>query len=378
MAIGVLVVDDSSFFRQQICKLINSFGDFKVIGTAINGADAIKKAASLAPGIITMDYEMPGMDGITAIREIMTQNPVPILMLSSLSYDGAKITLDALDAGAADFLLKDFESFAKATTKTQNEFYKRLKALTQGGEKPSLKTREPSSTAAKEPAPRADKARPPLQKKPIPTKKTPPEIGKKSVRRPKNIASLEQFDCLIIGCSTGGPAALTRLLTSAKANFPLPIVIGLHMPEYFTETFAKRLNNISKLRVKEAVSGDKLKRGTVLLAPGGKQLVFDNRSRGSVKVLANSSELEYAPCVDVLFASAAKDLRAKTLSLVLTGMGSDGKDGAKLLKKQGATIWAQDEASSVVFGMPGSLVKEGLADSVLSLDVLVDIFEQGT
>jgi len=378
MAIGVLVVDDSSFFRQQICKLINSFGDFKVIGTAINGADAIKKAASLNPGIITMDYEMPGMDGITAIREITSQNPTPILMLSSLSYDGAKITLDALDAGAADYLLKDFESFAKATSKTQNEFYKRLKALTQGSAKPSVKTPEPSSIAAKEAVPNTDKTRLPLHKKSISTTKTPPEIGRKSVRRPKNIASLEQFDCMVIGCSTGGPAALTRLLTSVKSDFPLPIVIGLHMPEYFTETFAKRLNNISKLRVKEAVSGDQLKRGTVLLAPGGKQLVFDNKSRGSVKVVANSSELEYAPCVDVLFASAAKDLRKKTLSLVLTGMGSDGKNGAKLLKKQGATIWAQDEASSVVFGMPGSLVKEGLADSVLSLDVLTDIFRLGS
>jgi len=138
------------------------------------------------------------------------------------------------------------------------------------------------------------------------------------------------------------------------------------------------LNNISKLRVKEAATGDQLKRGTVLLAPGGKQLVFDNKKRGSVKVLATSNELEFAPCVDVLFASAARDLGKKTLSLVLTGMGSDGKDGAKLLKKQGATIWAQDEASSVVFGMPGSIVKEGLADSVLSLDVLDDIFKLGS
>lgn len=371
MAIGVLVVDDSSFFRQQICKLINSFGDFEVIGTAINGADAIKKVVSLNPSIITMDYEMPGMDGITAIREIMSQNPTPILMLSSLSYDGAKITLDALDAGAADFLLKDFESFAKATTSTQNEFYKRLKALTQGNAKPS-------PADIKKAVPSAGTTPSSLLEKPNSTAKIVSGIGSKSVHRPKNIASLGQFDCLIIGCSTGGPAALTRLLTSAKSDFPLPIVIGLHMPEYFTETFAKRLNNISKLRVKEAVSGDQLKRGTVLLAPGGRQLVFDNKNNGSVKVVPNNSKLEYAPCVDVLFASAAKDLKIKTLSLVLTGMGSDGRDGAKLLKKQGATIWAQDEASSVVFGMPGSLVKEGLADSVLSLDVLADIFKQGS
>jgi two-component system chemotaxis response regulator CheB len=378
MAIGVLVVDDSSFFRQQICKLINSFGDFKVIGTAINGADAIKKAASLKPGIITMDYEMPGMDGISAIREIMVQNPTPILMLSSLSYDGAKITLDALDAGAADYLLKDFESFAKSTSKTQNEFYKRLDALTKGRKARSVKTAESASTVPTKTVSGVEKTRVPPHKKPTSTARKPVEAGSKSVLRPKNIASLEQFDLMVIGCSTGGPAALTRLLTSVKSDFPLPIVIGLHMPEYFTETFAKRLNNISKLQVKEAQTGDRLKRGAVLLAPGGKQLVFDSKSRGAVKVLDNSNGLEYAPCVDVLFASAAKDLRTRTLSLVLTGMGSDGTNGAKLLKKQGATLWAQDEASSVVFGMPGSVVKEGLADSVLSLDVLADIFKLGS
>ncbi|MBL4608602.1 MAG: chemotaxis response regulator protein-glutamate methylesterase [Pseudomonadales bacterium] len=377
MAIGVLVVDDSSFFRQQICKLINSFGDFEVVGTAINGADAIKKAESLKPGVITMDYEMPGMDGITAIREIMAKSPTPILMLSSLSYDGAKITLDALDAGAADYLLKDFESFAKATTKTQNEFYKRIRALTQksgGAVRASLASlgapvKTAPGNATVRPLPLRDQA---LKEKKQVEKTTP------NIRRPKNLASLNQFDVMVIGCSTGGPAALTRILASVSASFPLPIVIGLHMPEYFTETFAKRLDSISKLQVKEAQTGDVLKRGRVLLAPGGKQLVFDKRNRGSVRVLDNDGGLEYAPCVDVLFASAAKDLGKKTLSVVLTGMGSDGKDGAKLLKKQGATIWVQDEQSSVVYGMPGSIVKNGLADSELSLDVLVDIFRTGT
>ena len=370
MAIGVLVVDDSSFFRQQICKLINSFGDFKVIGTAKNGAEAITKAVTLKPGLITMDYEMPGMDGITAVRKIMEQSPVPILMLSSLSYDGAKITLDALDAGAADYLLKDFESFAKTTLKTQNELYKRLIALTGGSANKSLKpsdSEEPGSTSS------ALKKKLPDQRKTA----TSVEIKKKNIR-PENLPELKKFDVMVIGCSTGGPAALTRLLACISSDFPLPIVIALHMPEYFTDTFAKRLNGISKLRVKEAVNGDFLNRGTVLLAPGGKQLIFDSQNRNKVTVLEHREDLEYSPCVDVLFASAAKDVGRKTLALVLTGMGRDGKEGAKLLKKQGSTVWVQDEKSCVVYGMPGSIANSGLSDAILPLDLLADIFKTGS
>lgn len=370
MTIGVLVVDDSSFFRQQICKLINSFGDFKVIGTALNGTEAIKKAATLNPGLITMDYEMPGMDGITAVREIMAQKPVPILMLSSLSYDGAKITLDALDAGAADYLLKDFESFAKSTSKTQNELYKRLVALT-------------STASAKKPAPAAlKKERRSEEKASVSTKEKsaslPPSRSSVKLRRPEKLAKLSSFDVLLIGCSTGGPAATTRLLTGVDGNFPLPIVIALHMPEYFTDTFAKRLNSISKLRVKEAEQGDILKRGSVYLAPGGKQLMFDKSNRKQLNVMAHRAELEYAPCVDVLYASAAKDPSRKSLALVLTGMGSDGMEGCKMLKRQGSTVWVQDEASCVVNGMPGAVVKSGSADAVLSLDLLADIFKAGS
>ena len=368
MAIGVLVVDDSSFFRQQICKLINSFGDFKVIGTALNGTEAIKKAASLNPGLITMDYEMPGMDGITAVREIMAQKSVPILMLSSLSYDGAKITLDALDAGAADYLLKDFESFAKTTSKTQNELYKRLMALT-------------SAAPAKQAAPAASKKEQhSVEKTSVSAKgkSASPSSSPVKLRRPEKLAKLSSFDVLLIGCSTGGPAAATRLLTSVSGDFPLPIVIALHMPEYFTDTFAKRLNSISKLQVKEAEQGDVLRRGTVYLAPGGKQLMFDKNNRKQLNVMAHRAELEYAPCVDVLYASAAKDPSRKSLALVLTGMGSDGMEGCKMLKRQGSTVWVQDEASCVVNGMPGAVVKSGSADAVLSLDLLADIFKAGS
>ncbi len=393
MTIGVLVVDDSNFFRQQISKLINSFGDFKVVGTAVNGSEAITKTALLRPDVITMDYEMPGMDGITSIRQIMEKTPTPILMLSSLSYDGARITLDALDSGATDYLLKDFESFARATTKTQNELYKKLKALS---ESPlSRASRAASST----PTPAIPN---PTPAKPISTSKRENDSSSKlaqttassaaSKTEQKNNAaantaeqkntgsklkSLSHYDVMLIGCSTGGPAVLNRILSLVSANFPLPIVIALHMPEYFTETFAQRLNQLSKLKVKEAETGDTLVRGQVLLAPGGKQLIFDPKTRNSLVVVPNSKNLNYAPCVDVLFASAARDLDKKVLALVLTGMGADGREGAKLIKKNGATIWVQDEKSCVVFGMPGAIVKANLADAVLSMDALTDLFVTG-
>lgn len=393
MTIGVLVVDDSNFFRQQISKLINSFGDFKVVGTAVNGSEAITKTALLKPDVITMDYEMPGMDGITSIRQIMEKTPTPILMLSSLSYDGARITLDALDSGASDYLLKDFESFARATTKTQNELYKKLKALSAS---PLLRSNKVASSTSVSTLKRTATAKPnasPGRENTNTSKSAQVEASSVALRaeQKKDIAentgdlkksgsklkSLSQYDVMLIGCSTGGPAVLSRVLSLVSANFPLPIVIALHMPEYFTETFAQRLNQLSKLKVKEAETGDSLVRGQVLLAPGGKQLIFDPKTRNSLVVVPNSKGLNYAPCVDVLFASAARDLDKRILALVLTGMGADGREGAKLIKKNGATIWVQDEQSCVVFGMPGAIVKANLADAVLSMNDLTDLFVTG-
>lgn len=368
MTIGVLVVDDSNFFRQQISKLINGFGDFKVVGTANNGNEAITKTALLKPDIITMDYEMPGMDGVTSIRRIMEKTPTPILMLSSLSYDGARITLDALESGAADYLLKDFDSFARQNIKTQNELYKKLKALADS-KKQSNVFKSPPDVKVNESTPVSSALK-------TTEKKGSGSVNEKN-RAADNLKLFSQYDVMLIGCSTGAPAVLTRLFSLISANFPLPIVIALHMPEYFTETFAQRLNQISKLKVKEAVSGDALIKGQALLAPGGKQLVFDQKTRNHVLVLPNSKELNYSPCVDVLFASAARDLNKKTLALVLTGMGSDGREGARMLKKSGSAIWVQDEKSCVVFGMPGAIVKADLADSVLSIDSLAELLVTG-
>ena len=378
MVVGVLVVDDSNFFRQRICKIIDNFDGMKVVGVASNGKEAIVKNAALKPDIITMDYEMPGMDGVTAIRQIMADRPVPVMMLSSLSYDGARVTLNALEAGAADYLLKDYESFAKAANSTQSELYQKLKGLSAKSTTDFYKNHYVSGNDAHhtEPeVPRANMARSQAHPSAPNTQATPAVTTIREVST--NEGCFNSFEVLLIGCSTGGPALLNRLLSEVSVTFPLPIVIALHMPEYFTSIFAKRLNQLSSLQVKLAESGDILKSGYVYLAPGGKQLIFDKESSKKLVVIPNSKELNYSPSVDVLFASAARTVGKKALGLVLTGMGCDGREGARVLKSAGGSIWIQDKKTCVVYGMPGSIATANLADEEFAAEQLIKKFKAG-
>ena len=374
MAVGVLVVDDSNFFRQRICKIIDTFDGMEVIGVASNGKEAIAKNAALKPDIITMDYEMPGMDGVTAIRQIMADRPVPVLMLSSLSYDGARVTLNALDAGAADYLLKDYDSFAKAANSTQSELYQKLKGLSAKSTATFYRDRFKSDHGGMSAAP---VQQPVAVNSPSPIKKQVSPAVKDNREVNAGQGCFNPFEVLLIGCSTGGPALLNRIMSEVSVKFPLPIVIALHMPEYFTSIFAKRLNQLSSLKVKLAESGDTLKSGHVYLAPGGKQLIFDKQSPKKLVVIPNSKELNYSPCVDVLFASAARVMGKKTLGLVLTGMGSDGREGARVLKNVGGGIWIQDQKTCVVYGMPGSIAAANLADEELSAEQIIQKFKTG-
>ena len=327
MSIRVLVVDDSGFFRRRVSEIINADGRMEVAGCAANGREAIEMNESLQPDVITMDYEMPVMDGITAVRNIMAQRPVPILMFSSLTFEGARVTLDALDAGALDFLSKNFDAIAKGTAEVK-------KALT---DKIAAVARKQSNVVA--PA-----AQPTVSSQPV---------GK--------------TDLIVIGTSTGGPAALQNLFKSIPAGFQTPIVIVQHMPGSFTKAFAQRLNNMTSLIVKEAEDGDVLEKAHVYVAPGGMQLMVDKRNGGSIHIHESDQRVNYRPSVDIAFASAAKHFPRTTLAIVLTGMGADGKEGARLLKSSGSTVWAQDEESCVIFGMPLAVIKDGLADNVLSL-----------
>lgn len=332
MTIRVLVVDDSGFFRRRVSEIINADPRMEVVGVADNGRQAIDKNEQLKPDVITMDYEMPVMDGITAVRNIMGSRPVPVLMFSSLTFEGARVTLDALEAGALDFLPKNFDAIAKNSAQIRQLLTDKIAAVA-GSRR--------QAAAAPPPAPKV-----------VPVRRT---------------GSVGPKDLVMIGTSTGGPAALQTLFKTIPAGFRIPIIIIQHMPGSFTKAFAERLNRLSSLSVKEAEDGERIQAGHVYVAPGGMQLMVDKRNGGSIHIRESDERVNYRPSVDIAFASAAKHYGKKTLAMVLTGMGADGREGARLLKDVGATIWTQDEATCVIYGMPMAVFKEGLSDEVLSL-----------
>jgi two-component system chemotaxis response regulator CheB len=352
MKIRVLVVDDSGFFRRRLSDLINTDPRLTVVGTAANGQEAIEQTQLLKPDVITMDYEMPVMDGITALKHINRQSGTPVLMFSSLSYEGARVTLDALDAGAVDYLPKNFEDISRHPEELQRILCDRI-VIVSNSRRRSINSK--ASPAPSAPAPLATAAEP---RTAIPETVTPVPVRNRQT---------QHRELLIIGASTGGPMALQEVLTRLPANFPLPVLLVQHMPGTFTKAFAERLDKICKIRIAEAADGDILRPGHAYLAPGGKQMMVDSRVPLRIKVLEGDVRLNYKPSLDVTFGSAARELGGRVLGVVLTGMGSDGREGARMLKAQGATIWAQDEASSVIYGMPMAVAKAGLTDEILSL-----------
>lgn len=360
MAVKVLVVDDSGFFRRRVSEILSADPTIQVVGTATNGKEAIDQALSLKPDVITMDYEMPMMDGITAVRHIMQRCPTPVLMFSSLTHEGARVTLDALDAGAVDYLPKNFEDISRNPEKVKQLLCEKVHTI-------SRSNRRFSSFATPAPAP-APSAQPSVSSMASPGLSRPaPASAPARAAAPSSPApKRKSYKLLAIGTSTGGPVALQRVLTQLPANFPAPIVLIQHMPAAFTKAFAERLDKLCKISVKEAEDGDVLRPGLALLAPGGKQMMVD--ARGTVKILPGDERLNYKPCVDITFGSAAKSYGDKVLAVVLTGMGADGREGARLLKQGGSQVWAQDEASCVIYGMPMAIVKANLADAVYGLD----------
>ncbi|WP_028633446.1 protein-glutamate methylesterase/protein-glutamine glutaminase [Pseudomonas parafulva] len=360
MAVKVLVVDDSGFFRRRVSEILSADPTIQVVGTATNGKEAIDQALALKPDVITMDYEMPMMDGITAVRHIMQRCPTPVLMFSSLTHEGARVTLDALDAGAVDYLPKNFEDISRNPDKVKQMLCEKVHTISRSNRRiPSYARTAPAPAPASGSQGTATTA-PVRSAAPVPARPTAPAPSHSPAPKRK------PYKLVAIGTSTGGPVALQRVLTQLPANFPAPIVLIQHMPAAFTKAFAERLDKLCRISVKEAEDGDMLRPGLALLAPGGKQMMIDGR--GTVKILPGDERLNYKPCVDITFGSAAKSYGDKVLSVVLTGMGADGREGARLLKQGGSTVWAQDEASCVIYGMPMAIVKANLADAVYSLD----------
>ena len=375
MVVKVLVVDDSGFFRRRVTEILSSDPNIKVVGTASNGKEAIDLALSLKPDVITMDYEMPMMDGITAVRHIMQRSPTPVLMFSSLTHEGARVTLDALDAGAVDFLPKNFEDISRNPEKVKQLLCEKVHSISRSNRRMGAygsPAAAPAPTptpapAAAAPAASARPASPPPARSVAPRAAPAPAPAGSGAHASSSAAPKRKaYKLVAIGTSTGGPVALQRVLTQLPANFPAPIVLIQHMPAAFTKAFAERLDKLCNISVKEAEDGDILRPGLALLAPGGKQMMIDGR--GAVKILPGDERLNYKPCVDITFGSAAKSYGDKVLAVVLTGMGADGREGARLLKQGGSQVWAQDEASCVIYGMPMAIVKADLADAIYSLD----------
>ncbi|OOG26207.1 chemotaxis response regulator protein-glutamate methylesterase [Thioalkalivibrio denitrificans] len=342
MVVKALVVDDSGFFRRRIVEILNADPGIEVIGTAANGQEAVEQAARLKPDVITMDIEMPVMDGITAVRRIMVRQPMPILMFSSLTFEGAKATLDALEAGAADFLPKRFEDIARDQQEARRVLCRRVRTLGMR----RAREREPAPPSAARTAPARPLAR-----------------GERSPLR------LRDLRAVLIGTSTGGPVALQKVLTALPENFPLPLLLVQHMPASFTPAFAQRLDSLCAIRVREAADGDMLEPGLALLAPGGMQMVVEPcGAQARVRIVESEPGQHYKPSVDVTFRSAVPVFGGQVLAVIMTGMGADGREGVRELREKGARVWAQDEQTSVVYGMPAAVAEAGLADRILPLE----------
>ena len=378
MTVSVLVVDDSGFFRKRLTEILNATDNIRVVATANNGREALQLVEKHRPDVVTMDYEMPVMDGITAVREIMAKFPTPVLMFSSLTYEGARVTLDALEAGAVDFLPKNFEEIASSSSKLQEVLRKRIVEVAGshvkaagGASKPAPDTPSPGTGAPPSQPSGRSPSKPPERR----TERPEPQQEKPAVRREpaeKREASSKtparHYDVVGIGTSTGGPIALQKVLAELPANFPAPLILVQHMPASFTPAFAERLNKLCRIRVRQAEDGDRLEPGVALLAPGGKQMLVEKKGNSAqVRIIPDDGRLNYRPCVDVTFGSLARNFPGKTLGVILTGMGADGKEGCRMMKQSGSVIWSQDEKTSVIYGMPMAVAKAGLSSEILPL-----------
>ncbi len=351
--IKVLIVDDSAFMRRVITAMLESDNQVKVVAFARNGKDAITKIKLYKPDVVTMDIEMPELDGLEALKKIMDECPTPVVMLSSLTTSGTRHTIEALELGAIDFV-------AKPTNK--NEFGQLAKKLVRKvKEAAEISPMKISSVIQSKSF--ATTIRSSLKQK---------AISKIEHIKTATIQPIAPVEVVVIGISTGGPSALQILLKGFDFDFPCGIVIVQHMPKGFTGPLAKRLDEMTCIEVKEGRQGDIVKPGRAILAPAGYHTVFKQSSEGLQINLIEYSNIKTAfkPSVDVMMFSAIEHLESKVLGVIMTGMGKDGLSALKCLKAKRGIILAQNEESSVVFGMPRVAIDAGIVDKVLHLEEL--------
>lgn len=343
--IRVVIVDDSAFMRTALERMLKSDPAIEIVGSAANGIEAIDRTVRLKPDVVTMDVEMPIMDGLQALKEIMRIKPTPVIMVSSLTHEGAKVTLDALDLGAVDYVPKPGSTFSTNILQLKNELVEKIHNAA-GSQPQTVKldfTPKPS----------------------IPTKHF--AIKDEAIKK-----------VIFIGASTGGPPAIQKILSSLDANLPAPVVIAQHMPKAFTAAFASRLNMICRIKVKEAFDGEQLQNSIVYICPGDSQtrVIRNLDGRCNFSIASNIVEKEqFAPCINTLFFSAAKEFAQNAVGIILTGMGEDGVRGLKNIKLMGGLTIAQDRKSSVVYGMPRAALEQQAAVRILNLDDIASEIE---
>ena len=341
----VLVIDDSAYVRKVVREILSRSPFVEVVGTARDGREALNLVEELDPDVVTCDLMMPELDGVGFVREQMQRRPVPIVIMS-IANETAEAALTALDAGAIDFVQKPTALASEKIFEVSSELIEKVKAAGQI----SL-NRIPIS-----PVPQAVATTEPLVK----------------------INGSHSVDIVVIGVSTGGPQGLKRLIPRLPQDFPVPVVMVMHMPVGYTEMYANKLNELSRLEVREAAEGDEIKPGHVFLAPAGRHLSFKRDGNGTVvtHLDARPFNMLHRPAVDVLFQSAAEVYGNRVLGVVLTGMGSDGTQGAAWIKSQGGLVFTEAESSCVVYGMPSAVVEAGLSDKSVALDQMARAIEE--
>jgi len=328
--IRVLVVDDSAFMRKTISMMLNSSPHIKVIGEAVDGIDAIEKVKKLSPDVVTLDVEMPRMNGLDALKIIMKENPLPVIMVSSVTEDGARETIKALEYGAVDYIPKNLSGNISNIINIKHDLLEKVRHF---GRK---------KIVSNEKWTRKDTL--PLQKE------------------------YTEIKVVVIGVSTGGPKALQEVIPKLPKNFPCGILVVQHMLPLFTSSFAERMNELSDIDVKEAKEGDPIQAGYVLIAPGGYHIKIKKLGDRGYVTLSKEPVLPYTPSVDIAMESAAQAYAHRVIGVIMTGMGSDGKEGIKAIKKANGKTIAQDENTSAIFGMPKAAIESGCVDKVVPLE----------
>lgn len=337
--VRVLVIDDSALMRKLIPQILARDSEIEVVGTAMDGAFGLKKIEELRPHVVTLDLEMPRMDGMETLRQIMRRHHLPVIVVSAHSTEGASTTFKALALGAFDFVTKPADAASAHMDEIADELISRIKV-----------------------AARTDVRQTRTHVEPV-------RFANKPAHRPKK----EPTKIVALGISTGGPNALQYLLSELPGNFPGSIVVVQHMPEGFTEMFAKRLNECCAIDVKEAQSGDLLIAGRALICPGNRHMKVRRMPMGNVVVLSDEERVNgHRPSVDVLFRSVASEFGSRAVGVLMTGMGDDGAGGLGQLKTAGALTIAQSEESCIVYGMPKAAIERGYAERVVSLEMMAN------